>query len=222
MLYFAYGSNMWMDQMLGRCPGSRFIGRGVLHGYRWQINERGYANIVKYSEAKAGGKTKADGDKTATGDGAALHTPIPCVHGLLYELDKEGDDEALLDLYEGVRSGAYSKVLLDMDLYPTMGPDFTTIGDAMVLRYMRKKLDKHGTERLKKAEGVLVYLSENFVTPGTPQPEYVRRMLAGLSDAYGLYVPMDYFASDVLPQLEADKDKAAELLAEAKSRIDDA
>ena len=51
--------------MSGRCPGSSFVGRDVLHGYRWQINERGYANIVKCSK-EVEAKPDGDGDKTAT------------------------------------------------------------------------------------------------------------------------------------------------------------
>ena len=45
--YFGYGSNMRKDQMIQRCPQSKFIGIGCLDGWRWQINERGYANVVE-------------------------------------------------------------------------------------------------------------------------------------------------------------------------------
>lgn len=34
MLYFAYGSNLDLDQMAWRCPGAEMIGPGVLHGYK--------------------------------------------------------------------------------------------------------------------------------------------------------------------------------------------
>lgn len=33
MLYFAYGSNLSHQQMPRRCPGYKFVGRGVLHDY---------------------------------------------------------------------------------------------------------------------------------------------------------------------------------------------
>jgi len=29
-MYFAYGSNLWLDQMKHRCPESEFIGIGFL------------------------------------------------------------------------------------------------------------------------------------------------------------------------------------------------
>lgn len=32
-LYFAYGSNFWLDQMNRRCPGSKFIGTAILHDW---------------------------------------------------------------------------------------------------------------------------------------------------------------------------------------------
>jgi len=33
MIYFAYGSNMDVDQMTNRCPGSKLIGTGRLYNY---------------------------------------------------------------------------------------------------------------------------------------------------------------------------------------------
>ena len=45
-LYFAYGSNMNRSQMAHRCPGSEPIGKATLPGYRFIINQTGYATIV--------------------------------------------------------------------------------------------------------------------------------------------------------------------------------
>ena len=53
-LYFAYGSNMWQAQMRTRCPQSLLLGPATLHGYRWIINTRGYANIVADAQAPRG------------------------------------------------------------------------------------------------------------------------------------------------------------------------
>jgi gamma-glutamylcyclotransferase (GGCT)/AIG2-like uncharacterized protein YtfP len=82
-LYFAYGSNMAASQMRQRCPGCRRLGKASMPGYRRIINTRGYANIVA--------------DEHAT------------VEGILYELSR--DDEEALDLYEGVVTGCYDKVI---------------------------------------------------------------------------------------------------------------
>jgi hypothetical protein len=32
-VYFAYGSNLWIDQMNRRCPEHKFFGTGVLHDW---------------------------------------------------------------------------------------------------------------------------------------------------------------------------------------------
>lgn len=87
-LYFAYGSNLSLEQMAARCPESRYIGTARLHDYRWQINQRGYANVV--------------------------HEPGNCVEGLCYILS--GADEARLDRYEGVPV-AYEKVFMELELF---------------------------------------------------------------------------------------------------------
>ncbi|EIN03906.1 hypothetical protein PUNSTDRAFT_47894 [Punctularia strigosozonata HHB-11173 SS5] len=73
-LYFAYGSNLWLEQMALRCPNSPYVGMAVLRDWRWIINERGYATIVP-----------------APGD---------IVVGMVYALVPE--DEMRLDRNEGV------------------------------------------------------------------------------------------------------------------------
>jgi gamma-glutamylcyclotransferase len=87
-LHFAYGSNLWLEQITKRCPNHRFIGNGVLKGYRWIISTRGYANIVK-------------------------STPDE-VHGVVYEITKS--DEETLDRCEGVNSGSYRKEILFVEV----------------------------------------------------------------------------------------------------------
>ncbi len=88
MLYFAYGSNLWRQQMFSRCPECREIGAGRLDGWRWIITTRGYASIV-----------------VSTGD---------YVLGTVYELS-EGD-ERNLDGFEGVSQGSYTKEILTIEL----------------------------------------------------------------------------------------------------------
>jgi cation transport regulator ChaC len=80
-LYFAYGSNMDEAQMAHRCPGAEMTGVGVLHGYRFIINNRGYATLCAESSGT--------------------------VSGVLWRLAAE--HEAALDRYEGVASGLYDK-----------------------------------------------------------------------------------------------------------------
>ncbi len=45
-VYFAYGDNLHISQLAERCPSSIFIGKAVLDGFKWHINERGVANVV--------------------------------------------------------------------------------------------------------------------------------------------------------------------------------
>jgi gamma-glutamylcyclotransferase (GGCT)/AIG2-like uncharacterized protein YtfP len=87
-LYFAYGSNLWREQMKLRCPNHRVIGTGVLKGYRWIISSRGYANIVK---------SKPDE-----------------VYGTVYEIS--GSDEHRLDCCEGVDNGKYRKEVIMIEI----------------------------------------------------------------------------------------------------------
>ncbi|PKL42005.1 MAG: gamma-glutamylcyclotransferase [Candidatus Riflebacteria bacterium HGW-Riflebacteria-1] len=84
--YFAYGSNMSLEQMKKRCPQHKVVGQGTLHGYRWIINSRGYANIIQ-SESDY-------------------------VIGVVYEIS--ASDEACLDRKEGVAKGCYNKETLDI------------------------------------------------------------------------------------------------------------
>jgi len=85
--YFAYGSNMWLGQMKRRCPNYRVIGNGVLKGYRWIINKRGFANVIKSEQDE--------------------------VHGVIYEIS--ATDEQSLDCQVGVHNNKYRKQMMTVD-----------------------------------------------------------------------------------------------------------
>ncbi|KAH6849762.1 hypothetical protein B0I37DRAFT_96225 [Chaetomium sp. MPI-CAGE-AT-0009] len=184
-LYFAYGSNLWLEQMATRCPSSYFIGRAILPDYRWQINERGVANVIP--------------------------CPGRSVHGLVYELGG-ADDERRLDRSEGVRTGAYAKAALPVVLHeaapalqlrvPTM---VQTGGAAATVAAARRRTAILGVERPSRlAEqparlqpGVLVYLSEAYVQEGDPRDEYIDRMNRAMADAVTMGVPAEFFRNAV-------------------------
>jgi gamma-glutamylcyclotransferase len=86
-LYFGYGSNLWLDQMARRCPESKFVGLGILRGWKWFINNRRYANVVRSSD--------------------------DIVYGLVYKISPS--DEASLDRSEGV-PWAYTKQTMEIEL----------------------------------------------------------------------------------------------------------
>jgi gamma-glutamylcyclotransferase (GGCT)/AIG2-like uncharacterized protein YtfP len=84
--YFAYGSNMNLDQMSRRCPGAILGDIGYLQDWRYFINGRGYAGIEEYK----GG----------------------VIWGCLWTLT---DPHWLaLDQYEGVAGGYYKRKILSI------------------------------------------------------------------------------------------------------------
>ena len=87
-LHFAYGSNLSFAQMDSRCPENIKFGIGILHGYRWIISSRGYANVVK-----------SDSDY---------------VMGRIYKINKRDEDR--LDKKEGFNSipSCYDKETLSI------------------------------------------------------------------------------------------------------------
>jgi gamma-glutamylcyclotransferase (GGCT)/AIG2-like uncharacterized protein YtfP len=88
-LYFAYGSNMNHEQMLGnRCPGARLLGVATLPEHRFIINSRGVATILPSAGSR--------------------------VLGAVWEITDE--HERTLDHYEGVRRGYYRRERHQVDL----------------------------------------------------------------------------------------------------------
>jgi hypothetical protein len=100
-LYFAYGSNLHVAQMAERCPDSLFMGKATLPGFRWQINQRGVANVVE-----AG--------------------PRLCLEGLVYAVTAA--DRRALDRSEGVARQFYVPHMLTVEFsmsYPCFFLPFT-------------------------------------------------------------------------------------------------
>ncbi|MEQ2007749.1 MAG: gamma-glutamylcyclotransferase family protein [Limisphaerales bacterium] len=88
MNYFAYGSNMDVDQMASRCPGAVLVGRALLPEQAFRINTHGVATVIP-----------AKGSD---------------VHGVLWKIAPA--HEASLDRYEGVASGFYRKAMVRVRL----------------------------------------------------------------------------------------------------------
>lgn len=177
--YFAYGSNLHLKQMKRRCPNSKFIGCARLANYRWQINERGYANIIE-----------AEGH---------------WVDGLVYEIDEK--DEVRLDINEGVSKNAYAKRHLPVQLRCVKGPLYRRPvswivekgGPAEVILSTKqeKRTISHGVESLK--HNALVYISMNYILDSKPKDEYVNRINLGLADARTLGMEDDYINNCIRP-----------------------
>ena len=166
-LYFAYGSNLSLSQMAERCPNSYYVGRAILQDHRWQINNRGYANVVPDCGFN--------------------------VHGLVYLVSAA--DEATLDKKEGVRSGCYEKKRKELILYPAADPVRTgaLADDATAINRLGGLPEQpHRLER-----SVLTYISSRYKLPGYPEAEYIRRINLGIRYASALGVPFGFFDNAV-------------------------
>lgn len=198
ILYFGYGSNLSTTQMAQRCPSSRPVGLAHLsglpshtssgegdglegdqhhqEGWRWMINERGYANVVPQTSAQPPATAHGDGDghRWATW---WRHGPQPShakghqhqhqplgVFGLLYAMTLP--DLAALDVYEG---------------WPRVYDRRT-----MKVRVCTWD-DTTAAEDMDVSEGdtvsALVYVDLDAVTDARPRREYVGRMNRGIAEA---------------------------------------
>ncbi|KAF5584830.1 AIG2 family [Fusarium subglutinans] len=183
--YFAYGSNLHLQQMKRRCPGSKFIGSGKLADHRWQINERGYANV-----------TESQGH---------------WVEGLVYEINPR--DEARLDINEGVSKDAYQKKYMTVTLRRAEaalyrrpvswivnhgGPDH-----ARVLAQQGEGQRKAINHKPHLEQNILVYISPRYIVDSEPKEEYINRINSGIVDATSLGVTNDYISNCVRPFIPA-------------------
>jgi cation transport regulator ChaC len=88
VLYFAYGSNMDLVQMSGRCERAATVSTAELPFHRFIINSRGVATVVP--------------------------DPASTVRGLLWRITEE--DERSLDQHEGVAEGTYKKAFVEVSV----------------------------------------------------------------------------------------------------------
>ena len=182
--YFAYGSNLHLAQMAKRCPNSRYIGRATLEHYKWMINERGFANVVR-----------ANGY---------------WVEGLVFELN--GDDERRLDKNEGVAKECYLKKYERLQVHP--GPKVLYRrpvpwivekgGPAAILEHARREGNFTREHRGKFWEEVLVYASPAYVKESVPREEYIKRINNGIDDARILGMSNEYISRFVRASIPVD------------------
>ncbi|KAJ0117766.1 ig2 family protein [Diaporthe amygdali] len=112
-LYFAYASNLSPEKMAHRCPDSIFLGKATLRGHRWQINERGVANVVRTGRQR------------------------DAVEGLVYAISPS--DEERLDRYEGVSKELYEKVEAKVDFESVRENVFARCTSASVAKAVREE-----------------------------------------------------------------------------------
>ncbi|KAL1296974.1 hypothetical protein AAFC00_004573 [Neodothiora populina] len=174
-LYFGYGSNLWQHQMRQRCATSTYQGIARLSNYQWQINQRGYANVVEMDGRTLHGQTSSDSgpaQEQQQHDHKKHYSNV--TYGLLYSLLPA--DEAALDENEGVPF-AYTKETLTVDIWASDDPS--------------RRLDV-GSEPPTMMGKVLVYINREMTRDSVPKAEYVERMNSGIRDALAVGVPEEY------------------------------
>lgn len=180
-LYFAYGSNMSVAQMAQRCPGSVFKGPAILDSFRWHINERGVANVLKSDDNHS-------------------------VEGLLYTVTPK--DESALDRNEGVSKGFYHKHLAMVSVQPHgQYTDFKTARLALLLKQRRQEIGDSSNDRTSRRSlwtkvPALVYVSEDYVRDGPIRDEYIPRMQNAVNDAVCLGVSKPFVSKSIAPFLQ--------------------
>ncbi|KAI1475624.1 hypothetical protein K445DRAFT_20597 [Daldinia sp. EC12] len=180
-LYFAYGSNLSSVQMRERCPMSTPLGLAHLSGWKWIINERGYANLVK--DETPSERLREETEKTRGAYGI-----IYCLHS---------DDEASLDMDEGV-PWAYERRFLEVIL-------IEGLANTPVANINSKgNLVLHDYEKSRKKIQALAYIDFKRNRPGHPKYEYIRRMNRGIEDAMMQWrLPEQYVDSVIRPFIPA-------------------
>ncbi len=181
--YFAYGSNLHVTQMAQRCPHSVFLGKATLPGYRWQINQRGVANVVESLD--------------------------DCVEGLVFLVNPR--DEKALDRSEGVSRSLYVKKSLPIIYEPH--ERYCNSKSSQLAQQLARPLTPedpsrsppsrprnkgpHDTEQVE----ALVYVSEKFKLDGRIRDEYIQRMENAASDAITLGVSPSFIDRVIRPHI---------------------
>lgn len=149
-----------------------------MNGYKWIINERGYANVVEVGD---GNSTSTDPSEDKHGNGEDGEDENAkknnsdysnCVFGLVYSLQPK--DEERLDLNEGVPV-AYTKEHLLTEFWESKNGKWVDV-----------------TKRPTKSTYMLVYIDRNRTGEDSPKKEYIYRMNRGIEDAVKMGVPEGY------------------------------
>ncbi|KAF9055127.1 hypothetical protein BDZ89DRAFT_1055740 [Hymenopellis radicata] len=202
-LYFAYGSNLSVTQMIARCQynpsvSAKPLAVAHLPDWTWIINQRGYANVVPPSLELDSSLSEA----TTTDD----VLPSTGVYGLLYAMDRE--DEQSLDVYEGVDVGRRSNKDSESGQPSHVRP--TEQGSGAYNKWyidvrVVKALDV--TVEVDEIERVLVYVDELRIKESGPRDEYVDRMNRGIQEAMTLGLPASWVERVVRPFIPAAADE---------------
>lgn len=168
--------------MAHRVPSAQYIGIARLRHWRWQINERGYANIVEAPAAPMSPQTSRWlGPLMSEGKS---HEGNDKVYGLVYRLEPE--DEEKLDVYEDVPA-SYEKEYMWVEFWGKReGVD--GLGQPVDVK-------KNKSARVR----VLVYVDKKCTENAKPQGTYRYKMNVGIRDAVAEGIPQSYVDTYIRP-----------------------
>ena len=220
--------------MAERCPRSTFVGKATLRGYRWQINQRHVANIVRVNE-----------DPLSIPAG---HVNV--VEGLVFSITDK--DRRTLDRKEGIKLGVYERVTLNvlLERHAYLADEKTAFvrdrlqddSDAVVSKALKEETpvesqQKHittnkGLEIGKNAADLqlkppvlpkdptpssanvmevaveeieaITYLSTKYADDGLIRQEYIQRMENAISDAVKLGMSQGFVQRYLEPYVHGD------------------
>lgn len=218
-LYFAYGSNLHLTQMASRCPASIFKGKAVLPGYRWQINERGVANVVESADEFVEGLlylvNPRDERALDRSEGVSKHFYHRHTHHVSYEPHGR---------YSGLKSSRVAHLLSQQvslqeadDLKsssPRAVPQGRSLGNTDDSDIMLTDGPDDGggsggggggDPSHRRKVKALVYVSENYTTDGLIREEYILRMKKAASDAIALGISKAFVDRYMAPFFTGDK-----------------
>ncbi|USP79398.1 hypothetical protein yc1106_06672 [Curvularia clavata] len=197
--YFTYGSNMHLQQMAERCEESILYSKGRLKGYKWQINSRGGANIVR-------------GDQTDYVEGLIFIISSRDLDSLRkYEKISEGYfverkidvniEKLSISAFEGQRT---TRVIEEMAIYRVTGDAERLLGSWKARLKMEEPLKKNTFENGVAFQS-LVYLVPEYCENGKIRKEYVGRMESAIMDAEVLGVSKHYIETSLRPCILQDR-----------------
>ncbi|PKS12957.1 hypothetical protein jhhlp_000298 [Lomentospora prolificans] len=194
ILYFAYGPNMSSAAMLRRCPGAVPVALAYLPGWKWLVNERGFANVVPLLPSAFDTFRASRGSSSSSGSSSGGNKEVlrgeDGVYGVLYLLPER--EESMLDVYEGVSEG-FDKAVLEVEMVTATPPG----SDAGKSGYSSGVDEDDKAVRVQVVKA-LVYLDQERVSDGRPEGGYVGWMNRGIGEAVGDWGMPAWYVDGVL------------------------
>jgi gamma-glutamylcyclotransferase len=195
-IYFAYGTDLWHQQLLTRCPSAKFLGIGRLRHWRFQINSLGYANVVESpmpSEYDAA--TLRWLGPLLGSQGGDPRTDNERAYGAVWAISES--DEKKLDVLERVGQ-CYTKEEASIEFWSSQSHDGQTTPVSVLKRAKRSRavfhVDRINTQDAELGKGCSM--------------QYAYRMNQGIIDALANGVPQGYVDKCIRSYLPQSDDAA--------------